>query len=333
MSEILSNIVVEQTSINFSPDNNNLNITPEAIQLNIFTGAAPGAGQSSNGELLYNNTNLIDGVPNTSFASGNLTLGNVANIKINGGSSAYFLQTDGSGNLTWAAGTGNITGNASAAGANNQIQLSTGTGNFKAGAGFSFDTGSNILTVPGNVSASYFIGNGSQLTGIGNGNANYANFAGNVINSSQPNITSVGNLTSLTVVGTTSIQQAKEKVSLNASPSTGTENFNLLDSAIIYKTANASSNFTINLRGNVTTTLNSIMSNGESLTCTFLNTNGANTYYANVIQVDGNTITPKWIVNGTPVTGTSNGIDAYTFNVIKTASSTFTVLGSKVGFN
>ena len=84
MSEILSNIVVEQTSINFSPDNNNINITPEAIQLNVFTGAAPGAGQSSNGELLYNNVNLIDGVPNTSYANGNLSLGNVANISIGG---------------------------------------------------------------------------------------------------------------------------------------------------------------------------------------------------------------------------------------------------------
>jgi hypothetical protein len=112
MSEILSNIVVEQTNINFSPDNNNLNITPEAIQLNIFTGASPGAGQSNNGELLYNNVNLIDGVPNTSFASGNLTLGNVANIKITGGTNGYVLQTDGAGNLDWTvmtAGLGNST--------------------------------------------------------------------------------------------------------------------------------------------------------------------------------------------------------------------------------
>jgi hypothetical protein len=332
MSEILSNIVVEQTSINFSPDNNNLNITPEAIQLNIFTAAAPSAGQSSNGELLYNNLNLIDGVPNTSFASGNLTLGNVANIKINGGSSAYFLQTDGSGNLTWAAGTGNITGNASAAGANNQIQLSTGTGNFKAGAGFSFDTGSNILTVPGNVSASYFIGNGSQLTGIGNGNANYANFAGNVINSSQPNITSVGNLTSLTVVGTTTIQQAIEKATLDGVSATGTVNFDVLSQAILYKTANATANFTLNIRGNSTTTFNSITANGQSVTIALLNQNGITPYYANVIQIDGTTITPKYVLNNTPTSGTSTGIDQYVYNIIKTNSNTYTVLGSKIGF-
>jgi hypothetical protein len=316
MSEILSNIVVEQTSINFSPDNNNLIINPEAIQLNIFTGAAPGAGQSINGELLYNNTNFIDGVPFTSYANGVLTLGSTSNISITGGTNGYVLQTDGAGNLDWTAMTGGG-GNGSPGGANTQIQYND-AGAFGGTSGFTFNKISNVVNMPGNLVVAT--------------NVTSTSLFGNVSTANQPNITSVGNLTTLTVVGTSTIQQAKEKVNLDASPSTGTENFNLLDSAIIYKTANASSNFTINLRGNVSTTLDSIMSNGQSLTCTFLNTNGANTYYANVIQVDGNTITPKWIVNGTPTSGTLSGIDSYTFNVIKTASSTFTVLGSKVGF-
>jgi hypothetical protein len=316
MSEILSNIVVEQTTINFSPENNNLNINPEAIQLNIFTGAAPGAGQSINGELLYNNTNLIDGVPFTSYANGVLTLGSPANISITGGTNGYVLQTDGAGNLDWTAMSGGG-GNGAPGGSNTQIQYND-NGLFGGTTGFTFNKVSNAVNMPGNLVVA------TNVTGT--------SLFGNVSTANQPNITSVGNLTTLTVVGTSTIQQAKEKVILNASPSTGTENIELLNSAIVYKTANASSNFTINLRGNLTVTLDSIMDNGQSLTCTFLNTNGANTYYANVIQVDGNTITPKWIVNGTPVSGTTNGIDTYTFNVIKTAPSTFTVLGTKVGF-
>jgi hypothetical protein len=87
----------------------------------------------------------------------------------------------------------------------------------------------NVVTVNqlGNVSADYYIGNGSQLTGIiaetGNANyanfsgeafsvsgsnvsgevanANYANFAGDVVNSSQPNITDVGILTGIYTSG------------------------------------------------------------------------------------------------------------------------------------
>jgi len=57
------------------------------------------------------------------------------------------------------------------------------------------------INADGNVTAPYFIGNGSQLTGIvaTGGNANYANFAGNVTGANQPNITNVGTLGNLSV--------------------------------------------------------------------------------------------------------------------------------------
>jgi hypothetical protein len=68
--------------------------------------------------------------------------------------------------------------------------------------------------VSGNVTASYFIGNGSQLTNIAGSNivgnvtsaitANFANYAGNVTVNAQPNITSVGTLTTLVVSGNSS---------------------------------------------------------------------------------------------------------------------------------
>lgn len=59
------------------------------------------------------------------------------------------------------------------------------------------------------ISANYVLGNGSLLTGIvtAAGNVNYANSAGTaatVTTNAQPNITSVGNLTSLTVTGNVS---------------------------------------------------------------------------------------------------------------------------------
>jgi hypothetical protein len=61
------------------------------------------------------------------------------------------------------------------------------------------------IVTPGNVTANYFIGNGSQLTGIAAGNitGQVANalVAGTVYTNAQPNITSVGTLTSLTVSG------------------------------------------------------------------------------------------------------------------------------------
>lgn len=61
-------------------------------------------------------------------------------------------------------------------------------------------TGSQIssvanITSTGNISASHFIGNGSALTGI------TASVANTVSNAAQPNITSVGTLTTLSVSG------------------------------------------------------------------------------------------------------------------------------------
>ena len=77
------------------------------------------------------------------------------------------------------------------------------------------------LTVLGNISAAnavlgntananYFVGNGFYLTGLNlsnvvANNANYAAFAGNVTLSSQPNITSVGTLTGLTLAANAEI--------------------------------------------------------------------------------------------------------------------------------
>lgn len=72
------------------------------------------------------------------------------------------------------------------------------------------------ITANGNVTASYFIGNGSSLTSISASNiigtvanSNYSAYAGNVVNASQPNITSVGTLTSVNVSGNATIGGVK----------------------------------------------------------------------------------------------------------------------------
>lgn len=58
------------------------------------------------------------------------------------------------------------------------------------------------ITATANITANYFLGNGSQLTGIVAGSANTAN---TVTDNAQPNITSTGTLTSLVVSGNANI--------------------------------------------------------------------------------------------------------------------------------
>jgi len=74
------------------------------------------------------------------------------------------------------------------------------------------------------------------------------------------------------------------------------------------------------------------MNSNNSLTVAYINTNGATGYYANVIQIDGSNVTPIYSPGSNLSVGTSNGKDIYTFNIIKTASNTYTVFTSKIGF-
>jgi hypothetical protein len=74
------------------------------------------------------------------------------------------------------------------------------------------------------------------------------------------------------------------------------------------------------------------MSTGQSTSITFLATQGATAYFNNAFTIDGSSVTPKWQSGIAPNAGNINSIDAYTFAIIKTASATFTVLGSQTRF-
>jgi hypothetical protein len=143
-------------------------------------------------------------------------LGNASNVKITGGANGYILQTDGTGNLSWTTQSG---GSSSISNGNSNVSIATANGNitFSAVGNANVMTitnvGANIvgtLNVTGNITvananlgnlatANYFTGNGSLLTGVIAGTAN------TVTASAQPNITSLGTLTSLSVSGTTNL--------------------------------------------------------------------------------------------------------------------------------
>ena len=123
-----------------------------------------------------------------------------------------------------------------------------------------------------------------------------------------------------------------EVTTVSATAATGTINFDTTTQSVLYYTTNASANFTVNFRGSSGTTLNTVMSTGESLSATFLVTNGSTAYYNSVVQVDGSTVTPKWQGGTAPTSGNASSIDSYTYVIIKTGSATFTVLASQTKF-
>ena len=127
------------------------------------------------------------------------------------------------------------------------------------------------------------------------------------------------------------IQQVNEKVNTSATAATGTINFDALDGAVQNFTTNASANWTFNLRGNSSVTLNNYLDSGESITVAHIVPQGSTAYYANVVQIDGLTVTPKW-QGGAPSEGTANSTDTYTYTAIKTGANTYTVLASLTAF-
>jgi len=126
----------------------------------------------------------------------------------------------------------------------------------------------------------------------------------------------------------------KELTTVSATAATGTIQFDLSTQGVLYYTTNASANFTLNFRGNSTTTLASLMNTGDSWSAVFLNTNGTTAYYPTAFTVDTSaTVSVKWSGGTAPSSGNASSIDAYSFTIIKTGASAFTVLaGGAVKF-
>jgi hypothetical protein len=152
---------------------------------------------------------------------------------------------------------------------------------------------------------------------------------GSTLNTSglvSPTITGGTNATSVLI-------SPEERTTVSATAATGTIAFDALTQSVLFYTSNASANWTLNIRGNSGSTLNSILATGDAITVTHLVTQGSTAYYNSAVQIDGASVTPKWQNGAAPANGSTNSIDAYTYTIIKTASTpTYTVIASQSKF-
>jgi len=177
-----------------------------AIAGTVYTNAQPNI--TSVGTLtavsVSGNANVANltanGVVNFTSTS-NVALGAVGNVKVTGGMSGQYLTTDGSGNLSWTTVTSSFS------------VISNGTSNLNIPT-----VNGNVVVTVGGSAIETISASGSNVTGYisATGNINGANAnLGNLVTANyttavlttaaQPNITSVGTLTSLTVSGTTNL--------------------------------------------------------------------------------------------------------------------------------
>jgi hypothetical protein len=334
-----------------------------------FTPNATASG--SNTQVQYNNngnfgassaftfnssTNLLS-VTKLQVGS-NANLGNVANVVILGGTNGYFLQTDGAGNLTWAAATGNG-GNGTPGGANTQVQFND-AGAFGGDAGFTYNKITNTLTT-GNIVADYIVlnwdvtanvvvanylmGDGSNITNVTQ--AANSNIAITVSGNAQPNITSLGTLTSLNLAGNITNANA---VSANLFAGNGSSLFGIVGANVNGTVANANfaayaGNVTVASQPNITSlgnltnlvvTGNTAL--GNNVTANFFTGNlyGLANLAKNVTLAAQPNITSLGTLTTLAVSGNTNLGITNTTNLFAnnfTVESTFTTLGNVVAGN
>ena len=125
---------------------------------------------------------------------------------------------------------------------------------------------------------------------------------------------------------------ATEYSTISATAATGTIDYDVTTQSVLYYTTDASANWTVNVRGNGTTSLDTLMTTGDSLTVVFLVTQGATAYYNNALTIDGSSVTPKYQGGTAPTSGNASSIDAYSYTIVKTGSAAFTVLAAQTQF-
>lgn len=145
-------------------------------------------------------------------------------------------------------------------------------------------------------------------------------------------------ISAASISGTTSISQIIEKAQTDSSTvlSTTATNIDIL-SGTVYRFTNAGhiNNFKLNIRGNGSTTLSSLMTqNLQSITVCISVISGSPAVSfgsSSYFTIGSSTVSIKWF-GGVKPTGNLNSEDFYTFTIFKTGADAFTVLASQAKF-
>ena len=251
---------------------------------------------STTGNITAANISVVGNVTAANVSANNI--GNIASINLNGNASTVlygngvFAVVAGGGSYgdanvntllaAWGSNTVSTTGNVTAGylfGNGSQltgIAASYGNSNVVT---FLAAFGSNTVSTSGNVTAGYFVGNGSTLTSITAANvtgtvanATYATSAGSattatsattaatVTTNAQPNITSVGTLSSISVTGNV----------------TGG---NVLTGGVVSATGNVTGGNLTLANGQISVTYTPSTITGVAITAQGANTNGGTGYF------------------------------------------------------
>lgn len=113
-----------------------------------------------------------------------------------------------------------------------------------------------------------------------------------------------------------SIPNLGEISTVSATAATGAINYDVMAQSTVYYTSNASADFTLNVRGDSSTTMATFLPVGQAVDIRFFNTNGATAYALTGVSVDGSAQTLNWMGGSAP-SGTANAVDQYVITIIR----------------
>ena len=151
-------------------------------------------------------------------------------------------------------------------------------------------------------------------------------------------ITSAKLSSSLSFTGSTSIEQVLEKATVVTGALSATTQLNALSGAVYYSTASTTANITLNLRGDGSNSLASLVPYGKAFSCVFMITSGSTSGKILTVTADSSTVSLKWFGGNTSPAGSSGGsVDVYTITAVRTNSDntdpgTFTIFISQSKF-
>ena len=140
----------------------------------------------------------------------------------------------------------------------------------------------------------------------------------------------------LTVRSNLNIQSVTETSNIYTTAIGGNTPLYLANNSAYYFSANPTANITFNLRANSQDggTLDNYMTTGQMISVGIMLSQGATAYRAN-LHIDGvlQTANTRWSGNVNPAGGgTINGIDVYSFSVLKTGANSYIILASNTAF-
>jgi len=160
-----------------------------------------------------------------------------------------------------------------------------------------------------------------------------ATFTGVLTYEDVTNVDSVGLITARSGIDVTSggadlAGLLQEKVVIVANKVSAAPTINLSSGMVHYFTTAETTTSTPNIISS--TGINTEMAVGDTIAVNIITTAAA-AGYATTVTIDGAAIgsdAVKWVGGSAPSTGGSSGLDMYSYQIIKTADSTFTVIGN-----